>query len=137
VEAIVADYTGIIPSTEFYEPFTQISYVDRQEVFHQWLASSGTYFVVIFDRNIISQDDKKNSISRGKGSLAIGEIGNFSLYDFFSTLPEVWFDTKFFFEDYSTPALVIAGGIAAPLIVACYLIKGHRRQSKSQSLAPN
>lgn len=44
-----------------------------------------------------------NSISAGECSLAIGEIGNFSLYDFFSTLPEVWFDTKFFFEDYSTP----------------------------------
>jgi len=144
-EAMVVDYTGIIPSTEFYEPITQTSYWERQEVVIDNLPASGTYFVVIFDRNIISQVNNNNnnnnnnsSSSTGKYSLAIGEIEDFSPYDLFTTLPKAWFDTKFFFEDYTMPAVVIAAAaITVPVIVVTsYLIRGHRRQSKSQNLRP-
>jgi hypothetical protein len=137
-EATVVDYTGIISSTEFYEPFTQTSYWERQEVVIDNLPASGTYFVVIFDRNIISQVNNNNSSSStGKYSLAIGEIEDFSPYDLFTTLPKAWFDTKFFFEDYTMPAVVIAAAITVPVIVVTgYLIRGHRRQSKSLNLRP-
>lgn len=141
-EATVVDYTGIIPSTEFYEPFTQTSYWERQEVVIDNLPASGTYFVVIFDRNIISQLNNNNnnnnsSSSTGKYSLAIGEIEDFSPYDLFTTLPRAWFDTKFFFEDYTMPTVVIAVAITVPVIVGTsYLIRGRRRQSKSQNLRP-
>lgn len=67
------------------EPFTQTSYWDRQELVIDDLPSSGTYFVVIFGRNIIGQDDNNNnnnSAVAGKYSLAIGEIEDFSPYDF-------------------------------------------------------
>ena len=60
-EATVVDYTGIIPSTEFYEPITQTSYWERQDVVIDNLPASGTYFVVIFDRNII-HDIKDNNL---------------------------------------------------------------------------
>jgi hypothetical protein len=135
MEAMVVDYTGIIPSNEFYEPFTQTSYWERQEVIIDNLPASGTYFVVIFDRSIISQDNNSSS-STGKYSLAIGEIEDFSPYDFFITLPKAWFDTKFFFEDYTMPVVIIAAAITAPVIVTSYLVRGHRKQSKSQNLSP-
>ena len=73
MQAVVLDYAGIIPSIEFYEPFTQTSYWNRQEVIINDLPSSGTYFVVIFDRNIISQDYKNSSVTAKIYSLAIGE----------------------------------------------------------------
>lgn len=138
MQAMVVDYTGIIPSTEFYEPFTQTSYWERQEVVINNLPASGTYFVVIFDRNNFSQDNN-DSGSTGKYSLAIGEIEDFSPYDFFTILPKAWFDTKFFFEDYTTPAIAIAAAIMALLliIVTSYLIRVHRRKNKSQNLRPN
>src|SRR3712207_2391340 len=43
MRAIVVNYEGPIPSTEFYEPFTQTSYWERQEIVINSLPSVGTY----------------------------------------------------------------------------------------------
>ena len=66
MSAIVVDYDGPIPSSEFYEPFTQTSYWGRQEIVINSLPSVGTYYLVVFDRSL-AQDE-------GKYTLAVGEI---------------------------------------------------------------
>jgi hypothetical protein len=91
MRAVVVDYNGHIPSSEFYEPFTQTSYWERQEIVVNSLPSSGTYYLVVFDRSL-AQDE-------GKYTLAVGEIEDFSPLDFFTIIPPAWLDTKFFFED--------------------------------------
>jgi hypothetical protein len=90
MRAVVVDYNGHIPSSEFYEPFTQTSYWERQEIVVNSLPSSGTYYLVVFDRSL-AQDE-------GKYTLAVGEIEDFSPLDFFTIIPPAWLDTKFFFE---------------------------------------
>ena len=60
-------YDGGFPGKEFYEPFGQITYWERQEV-KTTLTMEGEYFVIVLD--------EKNQA--GKYSLAIGTIENFS-----------------------------------------------------------
>ena len=90
-DVYVFDYDGIIPSKEFYEPFGQVTYWERQEINFDFPVD-GTYYLAIFD-------EKSNS---GKYALAVGTIEDFSMYDFFTILPYAWFETKIFFEDYLT-----------------------------------
>jgi len=86
---VVYDYDGVIPSSEFYEPFTQTTYWERQEIRIN-IPADGTYYIVVFD----------NQGMLGKYSLAVGVIEDFSMVDFFTTLPLAWIQTKIFFEDY-------------------------------------
>ena len=48
-DAYVFDYDGPIPSKEFYEPFGQITYWERQEIDLQ-LEAPGTYYMAVFDK---------------------------------------------------------------------------------------
>ena len=59
--AYVFDYSGSFPSKEFYEPFGQITYWERQEITFD-LPADGTYYLSVFDRNS----------NPGKYALAIG-----------------------------------------------------------------
>ena len=88
--AYVFDYEGPIPSTEFYEPFGQVTYWERQEIDLQ-IVVSGTYYMAVFDKNG----------SNGKLALAIGYIEDFSGNDFVTVLPNAWMESRYFSEDFS------------------------------------
>ena len=90
------NYEKNFPGNEFYEPFGQITYWDRQELKTE-IPVDGTYFLVVMD-------EKNQS---GKYSLAIGTIEDFSLVDFFTILPKAWIDTKLFVNDYNSILLSI------------------------------
>ena len=101
-------YEGDYPGNEFYEPFGQVTYWERQEV-TTTIPADGEYFILVLD-------EKNQS---GKYALAVGTIEDFSGSDFFSTLPKAWFDTKLFFNDYVSfvIAISILAGIPALLFV--------------------
>lgn len=99
-------YEGKFPGTEFYEPFGQVTYWERQEV-NRIIPSDGKYFIIV-------TDEKNQS---GKYSLAVGKIEDFSGADFFTILPKAWFDTKLFVNDYVS--LLIFFGI---IFVILFLI---------------
>jgi len=82
-------YEGNFPGNEFYEPFGQVTYWERQEVRTQ-IPSDGKYFIVVMD--------EKNQ--EGKYSLAIGTIEDFSGENILTILPKAWLDTKLFVNDY-------------------------------------
>ena len=94
--AYVFDYTGSIPSPEFYEPFGQVTYWERQEIDIQ-IEAPGTYYVVVFDKNG----------SGGKLALAIGYIEDFSGSDFTTVLPAAWLESRYFSEDFSQLYLLV------------------------------
>ena len=88
--AYVFDYEGPIPSTEFYEPFGQVTYWERQEIDLR-IEAPGTYYMAVFDKNG----------SNGKLALAIGYIEDFSGNDFVTVLPNAWMESRYFSEDFS------------------------------------
>ena len=101
---IQSDYNGAIPPQVFYEPFTQTSYWERQEI-RTMLPGLGVYYVVVFDRDVSAKIDKNNSssnssINEGKFSLAVGETEDFSIQDYLVLLPYSWIKVKLFFNDY-------------------------------------
>ena len=100
--AYVFDYDGIIPSKEFYEPFGQVTYWERQEINFDFPVD-GTYYLAVFDENS----------TPGKYALAVGTIEDFSAYDFFTILPYAWFETKLFLNDYlsAVSAILILIGL--------------------------
>ena len=126
MRAIVVDYNGPIPSSEFYEPFTQTSYWERQEIVINSLPSVGTYYLVVFDRSLV-QDE-------GKYTLAVGEIEDFSPLDFFTIIPQAWLDTKFFFEDYVSPTIAISLLVAVPALITILLVKRLKRRDQPKTL---
>ena len=106
-DAIVFDYDGVLPSKEFYEPFGQITYWERQEI-NLVIPVDGTYYLAVYD----------SSGNYGKLALAIGYVEDFSAIDFMTVLPYAWFESRYFVEDYMTPVIVslvtlglISGGI--------------------------
>ena len=84
-------YEKSFPGKEFYEPFGQVTYWERQEV-RITIPSDGLYYLIVMDENNQS----------GKYSLAIGTIEDFSASDFVTVLPQAWFETKVFVNDYLT-----------------------------------
>jgi hypothetical protein len=94
---VVYDYDGIIPSEEFYEPFGQTTYWERQEIKIS-IPEDGTYYIMVFDSQGFP----------GKYSLAVGTIEDFSMIDFFTTLPSAWFETKLFYGDYFSLSIFFA-----------------------------
>ncbi|MFB5636557.1 MAG: hypothetical protein ACE5RB_08005, partial [Nitrosopumilus sp.] len=68
-------YEGNFPSNEFYEPFGQVTYWERQEI-NTELSTDGEYFIIVLD--------EKNQ--KGKYSLAIGTIEDFSSENIFLIL---------------------------------------------------
>ena len=94
-DAIVFDYDGVLPSKEFYEPFGQITYWERQEI-NLVVPVDGTYYLAVYD----------SSGDYGKLALAIGYVEDFSATDFMTVLPYAWFESRYFVEDYMTPVIV-------------------------------
>lgn len=126
MRALVVDYNGPIPSSEFYEPFTQTSYWERQEIVINSLPSVGTYYLVVFDKSIPQ--------GTGKYTLAVGEIEDFSPLDFFTIIPSAWLDTKFFFEDYVSPTIAISLLVAVPALITILLLKRLKRRDQPKTL---
>ena len=89
-------YENGFPGKEFYEPFGQVTYWERQELRTE-IPKDGTYFIVV-------TDEKNQS---GKYSLAVGEIEDFSGENMFTLLPKAWLDTKFFVNDYVSIVIVV------------------------------
>jgi len=103
------NYEKNFPGDEFYEPFGQITYWERQE-FKTEIPADGTYFLVVMD-------EKNQS---GKYSLAIGTIEDFSFVDFFTILPKAWIDTKLFVNDYNSivlSILILMGFVSIPVLL--------------------
>ena len=94
-DAYVFDYTGSIPSKEFYEPFGQITYWERQEIDLK-IEAPGTYYLAVFDK----------TGSNGKLALAIGYVEDFSGNDFLTVLPNAWLESRYFSEDF-TPLIIL------------------------------
>lgn len=106
-------FEGNFPSNEFYEPFGQVTYWERQET-NFLIPHDGKYFIVVLD--------EKNQ--QGKYSLAIGTIEDFSALDMVTILPTAWLQTKLFVNDYN--AVIIFVAIIAAIIsipVVSYKIK--------------
>ena len=101
-DAHVFDYIGDFPSNEFYEPFGQVTYWERQEVIFDFPVT-GKYYLAVFDKGS----------NPGKYALAIGTIEDFSASDFFTILPYAWLETKLFVNDYASAisAIIIFFGI--------------------------
>ena len=94
-DVFVFEYTGMIPSKEFYEPFGQITYWERQEI-DLTIPADATYYLAVYDDN--------NQL--GKLALAVGYIEDFSASDFMTVLPTAWFESRYFVDDYLTPVIV-------------------------------
>jgi len=113
-------FEGTFPGREFYEPFGQVTYWERQEVKTEIIAD-GQYFIVVMD-------EKNQS---GKYSLAIGTIEDFRGEDFLTILPKAWLDTKLFVDDYTSIGMLIAILFAIPAIPAFIIIRKEKRLHKS------
>ena len=111
-------YEGKFPGTEFYEPFGQATYWERQEVRTQ-IPSDGKYFIVVMD--------EKNQ--EGKYSLAIGTIEDFSGENIFTILPKAWLDTKLFVDDYLSIGILFFVLVAIPTIPILIIIRKRKRLS--------
>jgi len=111
-------YEGKFPGTEFYEPFGQVTYWERQEVRTQ-IPSDGKYFIVVMD--------EKNQ--EGKYSLAIGTIEDFSGENIFTILPKAWLDTKLFVDDYLSIGILFFVLVAIPTIPILIIIRKRKRLS--------
>ncbi|MDH3856153.1 MAG: hypothetical protein OES27_08545 [Nitrosopumilus sp.] len=109
-------YEGNFPGNEFYEPFGQVTYWERQEVRTQ-IPSDGKYFIVVMD--------EKNQ--EGKYSLAIGTIEDFSGENIFTILPKAWLDTKLFVDDYFSIGILFFVLVVIPTISILIIIRKRKR----------
>ena len=122
------DYNGTIPSPTFYEPFTQTSYWERQEMRIQ-LLDLGTYYVIVSDdRNTHKSNSTNNSINEGKFSLAVGEKEDFSLQDYLILLPYSWIKLKLFFDDYLSVFAAVIGVVFLIIILPAIIILNIRKK---------
>ena len=113
-------YEGDFPGLEFYEPFGQVTYWERQEVKLE-LPFDGRYFIVV--------NDEKNQ--KGKYSLAVGTIEDFSGEDFVTILPKAWFDTKLFVNDYASITIFFSLLILIPGLPIFIKIKKRRKNEST------
>ncbi|NIM25935.1 MAG: hypothetical protein GTN97_02220 [Nitrosopumilaceae archaeon] len=111
-------YEGSYPGREFYEPFGQVTYWERQEV-KLTIPSDGQYYIIVVD-------EKNQS---GKYSLAVGTIEDFSGSDFVTILPQAWFETKIFVNDYSAIGIFFFV-LALLILVPIFLIIRRMRNKK-------
>ena len=115
------DYQGSLPSPIFYEPFTQTSYWERQEIRTQ-IQNLGTYYIVVFI------NDNNSNIAEGKFTLAVGELEDFSALDFLILLPYSWIKLKIFYNDYLSLVSVIIIVILFILVILLFIKR--RRHKK-------
>ena len=109
-DAYVFDYNDQIPSKEFYEPFGQITYWERQEIDLE-IEAPGTYYLAVFDK----------TGSNGKLALAIGYVEDFSGNDFVTVLPNAWLESRYFSEDFM-PLVIFIGIISGIFVLIGFLI---------------
>ena len=104
---------GLLPSKEFYEPFGQITYWERQEI-NLVAPVDATYYLAVYDKQG----------NNGKLAVAVGYVEDFSALDFMTVLPTAWFESKYFMEDYITPvvAILIMAVIVATTVILVYRI---------------
>ena len=105
-------YEGDYPGNEFYEPFGQVTYWERQEA-KTIIPEDGQYFILVLD-------EKNQS---GKYSLAIGTIEDFSGSDFFTILPKAWFETKLFLNDYVSIVIAFSILIGLPALILLIILR--------------
>ncbi len=122
MDALAIDYVGIMPSREFYEQFSQTTFWQRQKIVIDSMPASSTYYLMV-------TSEKQN----GKYALAIGEIEEFSPAEFVTVLPAAWFQIKLFFEDYTTPSIVIALALAVPIMAVIILAKRKRFKIRAKA----
>ncbi len=115
-------YEGTFPGNEFYEPFGQVTYWERQEIRTE-IPYDGTYFIVVLD--------EKNQ--KGKYSLAIGTIEDFSGGDLFVILPKAWFDTKLFVNDYLSIAIFFSVLVMVPTVLTIIIIRKRKNSLRNIS----
>jgi len=108
-------YEGNFPGSEFYEPFGQVTYWERQEIKTN-IPTDGKYFIIVVD-------EKNQS---GKYSLAIGTIEDFSGENIFVILLKSWRDTKIFVNDYISIGILFLI-VSSLVIVLCLLIINKRK----------
>lgn len=122
---VVYDYDGVIPSKEFYEPFGQTTYWERQEIKIS-IPEDGTYYILVFDSQGFA----------GKYSLAVGTIEDFSMGDFLTVLPSAWIETKLFYGDYLSLSIFFAFIIGIPILILLGILrkKGILGKSKKTHL---
>lgn len=112
-------YESKFPGNEFYEPFGQVTYWERQEIRIQ-IPFDGKYTIIVMD-------EKNQS---GKYSLAIGTIEDFSAFDFVIILPKAWFETKIFVNDFQSIGIVFSLVIGIPGIIVVRQIKTRNRKKR-------
>ena len=105
-------YEGDYPGNEFYEPFGQVTYWERQEI-TTIIPDDGQYFILVLD-------EKNQS---GKYALAVGTIEDFSGSDFFTVLPKAWFETKLFFNDYVSFIIGISILVGFPTMLSLIILR--------------
>jgi hypothetical protein len=105
-------YEGDYPGNEFYEPFGQVTYWERQEI-TTIIPDDGQYFILVLD-------EKNQS---GKYALAVGTIEDFSGSDFFTVLPKAWFDTKLFFNVYVSFIIGISILVGFPTMLSLIILR--------------
>ena len=111
-DAIVFDYDGVLPSKEFYEPFGQITYWERQEI-NLLIPVDETYYLAVYD----SGDQS------GKMALAVGYVEDFSASDFMTVLPNAWFESRLFMNDYTTPTIALIIFLSIPVVIGILIYK--------------
>ena len=112
------EYGGEFPGNEFYEPFGQVTYWDRQEV-RTHLPAAGKYFIVVMDEK--GRD--------GKYALSIGTVEDFSGENLLLVLPMAWLETKLFVNDYLSVGAFFFALAAVPAVVALALIRKKSRRN--------
>ena len=110
--AIVFHYNGSIPSNEFYEPLGQITYWERQEI-NLTIPVDSTYYLAVYD--------SKNQ--SGKIAQAVGYVEDFSASDFMTVLPSAWFESRFFVNDYTTPAIALIILLSIPVVIGILIYR--------------
>lgn len=124
------NYNGSLPSSTTYEPFTQTSYWERQEV-NSKLDKLGTYYIVIYNSNDNSDNgvQQQTSLSKfGKFSLAVGKVEDFSILDLLVLIPYSWINVKLFFNDYWSLLLGVTIFLSLVIIMPIVLVLRKKRK---------
>lgn len=114
-------YEGEFPGNEFYEPFGQVTYWDRQEI-NTYIPADGRYFIVVAD----------DEGSDGKYALAIGTIEDFSGENLLLVLPMAWLETKMFVNDYVSVGIFFFALAAIPSVIALVIVRKKLRMGISK-----
>lgn len=124
------NYNENLPSPIIYEPFTQTSYWERQEI-NSKLDKIGTYYIVVYN----SYDNSDNKVRQktgdsrlGKFSLAVGKVEDFSILDLLVLIPYSWLNVKLFFNDYWSLTLGVTIFVTLIIVMPIVLVLRKKRK---------